>query len=252
MSGFGDTDGRRSGDDFDDGIEQGADTPAEETPAEETLAFDQDGESLPWLESDEDYDEDQGVDTRRIMVFVATGLALLGILVGLIWWLSHRGPDAELVADGSTVAAPEGPYKVKPEEPGGKVFAGTGDESFAVGEGKTPDGRIAPASGAQPKPEARPSLAVSQGAEAKNGANASAGAVGVQVGAYSSRAGAETGWGRLVATHEVLKGYSHRVIEGTADIGTVFRLQAVVGDEAGANQLCATLRSQGAACQVKR
>jgi hypothetical protein len=44
---------------------------------------------------------------------------------------------------------------------------------------------------------------------------------------------------------------SHRVIEGNADIGKVYRLQAVAGDTAGANALCGRLKGAGIACQVK-
>jgi len=41
------------------------------------------------------------------------------------------------------------------------------------------------------------------------------------------------------------------VLQGTADIGTVYRLQAVAPDAAAANALCATLKASGVACQVK-
>ena len=216
----------------------------DESHPEQTLAFDREGESLPWLESDEDYDEEEGVDTRRIVIFALAGTALLAVLVGLIWWLTHRGPEADMVPDGSTIAAPEEPYKVKPTDPGGKTYAGTGDESFAVGEGKTPEGRIA----TQPAP--KPEVAAVAAPDDKSVPQASG--VGVQVGAYMSRETAEAGWQRLVTNHEVLKAYKHRVVEGTADIGTVYRLQAVAGDASSASQLCATLRAEGAACQVKR
>jgi len=41
-------------------------------------------------------------------------------------------------------------------------------------------------------------------------------------------------------------------VEGEADIGTVYRLQAVAGDAASANRLCSALKGDGVACQVKR
>lgn len=225
--------------------------------AEQRLAFDRDGESLPWLESDDDEDDDPGIDTRRILAVALGALALLAALAGLAWWLAHRGADRDLVADGSTIPAPAKPYKIRPVEPGGKTFAGTGDESFAVGEGETREGRIAEAAGTSP---AAPPLAASAPvaaapAEAKPDAAPEPPAlsgVGVQVGAYSTRETAEAGWSRLVGTHDALKGFQHRIVEGTADIGVVYRLQAVTGDVGSANRLCAALKAEGAACQVKR
>jgi cell division protein FtsN len=78
------------------------------------------------------------------------------------------------------------------------------------------------------------------------------GGVGVQIGAFSSNATAEAAWSKLASTHEALKGLSHRVIEGKADIGTVYRLQAVAGDLSAASTLCQRLQAGGLKCQVKR
>jgi hypothetical protein len=76
--------------------------------------------------------------------------------------------------------------------------------------------------------------------------------VGVQVGAYSSKAAAEAGWDKLVGqAGGALSGLSHRVVEGSADIGKVYRLQAVAGDAGAANALCAKLKGAGISCQVK-
>jgi cell division protein FtsN len=75
---------------------------------------------------------------------------------------------------------------------------------------------------------------------------------GVQVGAYSNRESAEKGWTRLSQQYEALSGVRYRIVEGRADIGTVYRLQAVPGDASAANRLCATLKGAGLSCQVKR
>lgn len=212
----------------------------------ERLAFDED-ERLPWLESgDEDY-EDESSDTGRMLGFVLMGLIALGAIVGAIWWATHRNPDPQL-ADGSTIEAPAEPYKTAPSDAGGKQFAGTGDSSFAVSEGQTRPAQLATGAAA-------PKAAASAGAAAPvatGAAAAPAGGVGVQVAAYSSNAAAEAGWTKLAAQHAaILSGVRHRVVEGTADIGKVYRLQAVASDAAAANALCGRLKAAGTPCQVK-
>jgi hypothetical protein len=79
-----------------------------------------------------------------------------------------------------------------------------------------------------------------------------AGGIGVQVGAYSTRAQAEAGWSQLTGRFDVLQGRGHRILEGTADSGTIFRLQAVAGSAAEADTLCRSVKAQGGDCQVKR
>lgn len=219
--------------------------PALEPAPEPALALDPD-ERLPWLESADDEDDESVVDTARLVRFVALGVALLALLVGGVWFVNHRnGTDAQL-SEGAVIAAPTEPYKTEPADKGGKTFAGTGDSAFAVSEGKSPATKLAGAD----KPVAAPSPAASA-SPAAAAAETVAG-VGVQVGAYTSKAAAEAGWSRLVSSHDVLKTAKHRVVEGSADIGTVYRLQAVTADVAAANALCSALKSAGAACQVKR
>jgi hypothetical protein len=212
--------------------------------ADEQLALADDDERLPWLESGDDEDEDEGgVDTGRIVGFAMFAALALAALVGGIWWFGQRTPDAELVADGSTIPAPAGPYKTRPSDPGGKTFEGTGNLAPAVGEGKTIEGRIAEQAPVPsvdvPKPGQKPAPAAPSG-------------VAVQVGAYTSRDTAEAGWQKLLARTDKLAGVNHRVVEGKADMGTVYRLQAMAGDAAGATALCRALASDGVDCQVKR
>ena len=111
------------------------DLPHEEPGFEAELAL-SDEDSLPWLESDE-YDDDAGdLDTARIIGFALVILVLIGAGLGGAWWFTRGGGQTEYVADGSTVEAPAGPYKERPEDPGGKEFAGTGSIAPAVGEGE--------------------------------------------------------------------------------------------------------------------
>lgn len=195
-------------------------------------------DSLPWLEADEDDEVAGGVDTAQVIGFALILITILIGVVGVIWYFGNRASDATMVADGSTIEAPEGPIKVRPDDPGGKEFDGTGNVAPVVGEGGTRDGVMAtdePAEDSEVEPVAE----------------APATGVGVQLAAYSSRARAEQGWNDLTRRTAVLSGVRYRIEEGTVDIGKVYRLQAVAGDRAAADQLCAALKADGLDCQVK-
>ena len=212
--------------------------------ADEQLTLADEDERLPWLESgDDDEDDVGGVDTGRIVGFAMFAALALAALVGGIWWFGQRDAAPELVADGSTIEAPVGPYKEKPANPGGKTFEGTGNLAPAVGEGKTTEGVIA---------EELPKPSIDAPKPGQTPAPAAAGGVGVQVGAYNSKETAEAGWQKLLSRTDKLAGVGHRVVEGKADMGTVYRLQAVAGDAAGASALCRALKGDGIDCQVKR
>jgi hypothetical protein len=209
--------------------------------AEEELALGAGEERLPWLESDDEY-EQPGVDTGRIVAFAALGLLAVVLLVGALWLFLRDRPPSDAIADGSVIAAPEEPYRTRPDDPGGLQVEGTGQTSFEVAEGQRSEGRVADS--AVPAP----SIDREQTAD---GVPASGG-VGVQVGAYSSREAAEAGWSQLVRQFEQLQGRNHRVLEGTADSGRIFRLQALAGSGAEADELCSALKAAGGDCQVKR
>lgn len=226
---------------------EGAQAPfSPDAPAESgRLAFD-DEVRLPWLEADDDEEDYEGYNAGQVMSLLILGLLAVAVIGGGIWWAINHRKDDVLVADGSVIAAPQQPYKERPKNPGGKTFAGTGDTSFAVSEGQTRPGKLGetPAA-AKPTTDAAPKASGSAAA-----APAAAG-VGVQVAAYSNRTQAEAGWTRLSGQYEALSGLHHRVVEGQADIGTVYRLQAVTADAGAAHALCGKLKAAGLACQVK-
>ena len=241
------------------------------------LELGDDDTSLPWLEGSEDDDDFAGYSPAQLIAYVLIGLLALGLIVGGIWWATHRDAEGELVADGSVIQAPEGDYKQRPDEPGGKTFEGTGDSSFAVSEGESRPAQLGKPgakadAAAKPgfdtvgagaeggKPAAKDSAAGtvasvgesgSSSAESTKAYSGSSG-VGVQVAAYSTRAMAESGWSRLSGQYSSLKGMRYRIVEGKADIGTVYRLQALPGNVAAANALCSKLQAAGQACHVKK
>ncbi len=212
----------------------------------EQLSLADDEERLPWLEgSDDEEYEDEGSSMGPTLRLALIALVALGALVGGIYWLTHRNPDQTLVADGSVVPADSRPYKEAPKDAGGKTFDGTGDTSFAVSEGKTKQAQLAGSGAPAPAPSAAAPTPGSAPAPASGG-------VGVQVGAFSSKEAAEAGWAKVSGqANGALSGVSHRVIAGSADNGTIYRLQAVAPDAAAANALCGKLRGAGVSCQVK-
>lgn len=222
-----------------------ADEWGEEAEATETRELElDDDERLPWLESADYDDEEQGVDAGRIIGFVILALLVLAVVLGGGWYLLKGRGNPDLVADGSTIEAPEGPYKERPEDPGGRIAEGTGDVAPAVGLGQSHQGRLAREQEVPP-PRTTDSDAADGEAEASTG-------VAVQVGAFSTHETAQRGWTTLRGRTEVLSDVEYRIVEGKADIGTVYRLQAIAGDVASAKRLCDALQADGVACQVKR
>lgn len=207
---------------------------------EAELALDRD-DRLPWLESGEESYDEGAVDTSKIMGFTGIVLFILGFGIGAFWWYSTQNSGEEFVADGSTIEAPEGPYKTKPDDAGGKTFAGTGNVAPAVAEGEQREVILAE------EPVAAPSISTRSSTDKPVEQDG----VGVQVGAYGSRARAEAGWVTLRNQTMSLSGVRHRVVKGQADIGTVYRLQAVASDLAAARALCDALKADGLSCQVK-
>lgn len=223
--------------------------------ADGQLVLGEDEVRLPWLEGDDDdFDEPKGGLSQGVLLGALGFLALCIIAAGVIW-VVNSSPEEELVADGGIISAPKAPYKVRPENPGGEVVAGTGDTSFEVAEGQSRSpqmsGGVVPTPGFQPEPasSAQPSTSPSAAASPAAGP---VGGVGVQVGAYASREQAEAGWLTLKSQYEPLAAMSHRIVQGQADIGTVYRLQAVPGDAAAARALCGGMKAAGMSCQVKK
>lgn len=214
-----------------------------------------DRDRLPWLENQEEDEDYYAVDTRRVIAAVIGGLLVLALVVGGVWALTHRKGEGTPVADGSVIGGSDQPYKQAPASPGGKQFEGTGDTSFAAAQGKDRPAQLANGDAAKDIAPAKAPATKPDAAKAEPAAAAApvdAGPVGgvVQIAAYSSEAVARTGWDRLVQQHEMLKGANHRIVQGQADIGTVYRLQLITG-AGGGSALCEKLKAEGVPCQVK-
>ena len=93
-----------------------------------------DEDRLPWLEAVEEEDDEPGVGAGRLIAALIAGLIAIGLIVGGVYWLRQKdaagGPG-----EGELIAAPEGSYKERPENPGGMQVEGTGDIAYGASEG---------------------------------------------------------------------------------------------------------------------
>jgi hypothetical protein len=200
-----------------------------------------DPDRLPWLETADGYEYDEGASPLKVAGLVLGGLALLAAIVGGIYWL-QRNQTGGSQGNGELIAAQEGNYKVAPADREGKTFEGEGDAAFAASEGKKTGATIAP--------PAKTGDAKAAASPATSGP-APAGAVMVQLGAFGDSAKADQAWAAFGKRFGFLSGTNRRIAEATGEGGRkIFRLQAVTANAAAAQQLCAKLKAAGENCLI--
>ena len=166
---------------------------------------------------------------------------LLAAIVGGIYWLQNRDGGG-LDGNGELIAAQEGDYKVRPDDPQARQFEGEGDASFAASEGKETLAQLGDAVETEApirKPDAAPSAA-------------GAGTALVQLGAYSSASLADSSWSGYARRFESIGALPKKILPGTVDGGTIYRLNAVAPSYDAARQLCNNLKAAGESCLVVR
>ena len=210
-----------------------------------------DDDRLPWLEAVEENEEREGPSLLKLIVAVLIGLVAIGGIVGGLFWLNNRSTGGG--GNGELIEAPEGAYKVRPDDPGGMTVEGEGDAAFAATQGADPKGSIdtsavpeAPVTPGRP-PAAAPKQEPLIPAPAPSNAGAPPGAGGgtIQLGAFSSQAGASNAWKALSGRFRYLAPLSHTVVPVTSGGKTLYRLRA---SGPGAPDLCGRLRVAGENC----
>ena len=208
---------------------------------------------LPWLEAVEDDDSGGGPSALKLILAVLIGLAAIGGFVGGLFWLSNRdsGPTT---GEAELIKAPPGAYKVAPGERGGMKVEGEGDTAGGVAQGATPNGKIdtnavpeAPVTrgGEEPLIKAPPPTNAPAQPAAPAPGSAAGGGGTIQLGAFSSEAGANNAWKALSGRFSYLAPLSHNVVATTAGGKTLYRLRA---SGPGASGLCGRLKVAGESC----
>jgi hypothetical protein len=220
-----------------------------------------DEDRLPWLEAVDEDERSDGPGAAKLIAFVVIGLVAIGLLVGGLFWMGSRvGGDGGAGGEPEMIAAAEGDYKVKPSDPGGMKVEGEGGSAFAASEGADTKGNInvdavpeapvteapkaapapAPAAPAPAAPKAAP-----KAAPAPAPAAPAAGGGSIQLGAFSSQAGANNAWKALSGRFKYLAPLTHNVTSAQVGGKTLYRLRA---GGPGAKELCGRLRVAGESC----
>ena len=232
-----------------------------------------DEDRLPWLEAVDEDDDGGAISPLRLVAYVLAGLAALALVIGGIYWFQNREVVAE--GDGELIAAPEGDYKVRPDEPGGMEVEGKGDAAFAASDGASPSGTIdlaavpetpvtrqAPVPSA-PEPAAKAAASASAAipesggqlsAEAPTGSSdrfsLAGGGTVIQLGAYDSEAIAREAWKRTASRFGFLSELDETIASATVGGRTYYRLRVDTGSNAQAKNFCGRLRVAGEECLI--
>jgi hypothetical protein len=231
------------------------------TEAERIDDHDGDGDEdrLPWLEAVEEDGDGEGPSFAKLAAALIIGLLAIGLIVGGLFWLGNRNRPG---GNGEIIAAPEGDYKVRPDNPGGMNVQGEGDTAIAASEGAQPQGQIDTNRVAE-APVTRQGAApvTQQGGQSGAPQNKQAAAPGrpqpaptppapaagptVQLGAFSSEASANRAWAALAGRFRYLAPLSHGIVPVQVNGRSLYRLRA---SGPGAADICRRLQAAGETC----
>lgn len=231
-----------------------------------------DEDRLPWLETVEPDEDDRRHTGRNLALGVLALAVVAALVVGIVLWRQSVGGEG----DGTLIAAQEGDYKVRPDDPGGLRVEGEGDAAIATSAGaKAGEGSVdlkavpeAPVAGVRARPP-EPSPAADRDAVAQVPASGGRliakppmgasranipGAVGggslVQLGAFPTEAAANTAWGTFAKRFGYLAALGKSVEQAEVNGRKVFRLRVNAGSANQAADICGRLRVAGEACFV--
>lgn len=211
-------------------------------------------EALPWLEAVEDEDEPPAVSGRKMLAAIVLVLIGVAIVAGTVFWIGRQdkgtGPP-------ELIRAEAGPYKVRPDDPGGLDVAGDSGTAYATGAGEDSDSQLdtsklsevpdaveapktlppnetrEPAPPEPPKPAPPPSPSGAKGTI-------------IQLGAYGSTAKAETAWRLLSGRFPEVGRLTKIVVQYSGG----YRLRAAAGSPSEAQAACRAVTAGGENCFV--
>ncbi len=214
-----------------------------------------DDNDLPWLAAVDDLDEAPRVSGSKMMAVLAVVLVGAALVAGTFFWIGRKDPAESGRIE--LIRAPDGPYKVRPENPGGLDIAGDSETAFATGAGVDTDAQLDPTKlgpdqqplpdeASTPEPKAAPPKPEPK---AEEPAPPAAGGPTIQLGAYGSSAKADVAWSMLSSRFPEVAAMRKQVVSANVGGKTVVRLRAI-GSQAQASAACSALKAGGESCLV--
>jgi hypothetical protein len=228
---------------------------------------------LPWLES-ADPDIYQRPSALRVIALVLLGL---GLIAAAIMAYDSYQDGRRATGTGGLIAAQEGDYKVKPDQPGGMKVDGEGDTVFATSEGGASNGTVdaskvpeVPVAGkaaagvgaagpgtrtvvtAIPARDGTRLAAATPATAAPRSAAESGGGSLVQLGSFPSEAAANGAWTNASKRFAYLASLGKSVEKAEVAGNTVYRLRVNAGSAGNATSICGRLKVAGEACFIPR
>ena len=218
-----------------------------------------DDQGLPWLEAVDDEDGPRGVSAKKMLAaLLVVGLAA-AVVAGTFFWLGRR--DAVVTGAPELIEAPDGPYKIRPDDPGGLDVAGESETAYSTSAGDDPDAALdmtklpegveppAPEPAVTPPPAPKKIPPNETKVPAPDDAAPGPSGPTIQLGAYASTIKAETAWGMLSSRFPEVAALSKSVVSATVNGKAVHRLRAV-GSAQQTRAACAALKAAGESCLV--
>ena len=216
-----------------------------------------DEDSLPWLQEVEDEDAPRGISARAMLVGVLIVALIAAAVAGGFYWLGSRGGG--VAGEPELIRAPQTPYKVKPDDPGGLDIAGESRTTFETSAGQDVDSKlnlgatgredvttVAPKE--EPKTPDQPAATPAPKPEPPKPAPSGAAGSVIQLGAFANRAQAERAWTALASRFSSVAGLNKMIVPFSGGI----RLRASASSPAQAQEVCNALKAAGEACFLAR
>ncbi len=222
-----------------------------------------DEESLPWLQPVEDEDGPRGISAKAMLLGLLAALVVAAVVAAAFFWIGSR--DGGLAGEPELIRAPDTPYKVKPENPGGLDIAGESQATFETSAGKDVDSRLNLGATGREDVATVPTKDIAQESEAaatppvekpappppKPKPSGAAGTV-IQLGAFRNTAQAERAWTALTTRFPGLTAMTKIVVPYSVNGSSGYRLRAAAPSSDSARETCEVIHAGGESCFIAR